>query len=171
MNSLRLLCSKAVVFLKRQERDWKITVIRTSLDRFAYQIVFPYLSLYIVALGATATELGIVNSFGMIAAGIISPLTGWFIDRSGPKKIYLLGIGFLAISYLTYAIAQSWLITVLAMVAYWLGFSVSIHSCATICGNCLANEDRATGKMDRDRPIFPDAFQCPYRRHLRHDLG
>jgi MFS family permease len=81
----------------------------------------------------------------MIAAGIISPLTGWFIDRSGPKKIYLLGIGFLAISYLTYAIAQSWLITVLAMVAYWLGFSVSIHSCATICGNCLANEERATG--------------------------
>ena len=145
MNSLRLLSSKAGVFLKRQEWDWKITVIRTSLDRFAYQIVFPYLSLYIVALGATATELGIVNSFGMIAAGIISPLIGWFIDRSGPKRIYLLGIGFLAISYLTYAIAQSWLIMVFAMVAYWLGFSVSIHSCAAICGNCLANEDRATG--------------------------
>jgi hypothetical protein len=32
-------------------------------------------------------------------------------------------------------------------VAYWLGFSVSIHSCATVCGNCLANEDRATGMM------------------------
>jgi len=145
VNSRRLLFSNAVVFLKRQQWDWKITVVRTSLDRFAYQIIFPYLSLYIVALGATATELGIVNSLGMIAAGVISPLTGWFIDRSGPKKIYLLGIGFLAISYLTYAVAQSWLITVLAMVAYWLGFSVSIQSCATICGNCLANEDRATG--------------------------
>jgi len=145
VNSRGLLPSKAVVFLKRQQRDWKITVTRTSLDRFAYQIVFPYLSLYIVALGATATELGFVNGLGMMAAGIISPLTGWFIDRSGPKKIYLLGIGFLAISYLTYAIAQSWLTTVLAMVTYWLGFSVSIHSCATICGNCLANEDRATG--------------------------
>jgi MFS family permease len=145
VNSLSLLSRKALVFLKKQEWDWKITVLRTSLDRLAYQIVVPYLSLYIVALGATATELGIVNSFGMITAGIISPLTGWFIDRSGPKKIYLLGIGFLALSYLTYAVAQSWLITVFAMVAYWLGFSVSIHSCATICGNCLANEDRATG--------------------------
>ena len=145
MNSQGSLFSKAAVFLKRQQRDWKVTVVRTSLDRFAYQIIFPYLSLYIVALGATATELGLVNSFGMIAAGIMSPLTGWFIDRSGPKKIYLVGIGFLALSYLTYAIAQSWLITVMAMVAYWLGFSVSTHSCATICGNCLANEDRATG--------------------------
>ena len=145
MNLGRLLSSSAVDFLRRQQRDWKITVARTSLDRFAYQIIFPYLSLYIVALGATATELGFVNSLGMIAAGVISPFTGWFIDRSGPKKIYLLGIGFLAISYLTYGIAQSWLITVLAMVAYWIGFSVSIHSCATICGYCLANQDRATG--------------------------
>jgi MFS family permease len=141
----RLFSSNAVIFLKRQQRDWKITVIRTSLDKLAYQIVFPYLSIYIIALGATVTQLGFVNSLGMVAAGIVGPLTGWFIDRSGPKKIYLLGIGFLAVSYLTYGIAHNWLVTIIAMVAYWLGFSVSIHSCATVCGNSLANEDRATG--------------------------
>jgi MFS family permease len=139
--------SKAIGFLKRQERDWKVTVLRTSLDKFAYQMVFPYLSIYIIALGATVTQLGIVNSIGMMAAGIVGPFTGWFIDRTGPKKIYLLGIGFLAISSLTYGIAHNWLVTVIAMVAYWLGFSVSIHSCATVCGNSLANEDRATGMM------------------------
>jgi len=33
-------------FLKRQQRDWKITVLRTSLDKLAYQMVFPYLSIY-----------------------------------------------------------------------------------------------------------------------------
>jgi MFS family permease len=145
VNPQRLFSSKAITFLKRQQRDWKITVIRTSLDRFAYQIVFPYLSIYIVALGATVTQLGIVNSLGMIAAATCGPLIGWFIDRTGPKKIYLLGIGLLVISYLTYGIAESWRITAIAMVAYWLGFSVSVHSCATVCGNCLANEDRATG--------------------------
>ena len=108
-------------------------------------MVFPYLSIYIVALGATATQLGLVNSLGMIAAGLFAPLAGWFIDRIGPKKIYLLGIGMLAISYLTYGISQSWMMTIIAMVAYWLGFSVSIHGCATVCGNCLSNEDRARG--------------------------
>ena len=145
MNLQHLYFSEGVVFLKRQQRDWKITVIRTSLDKLAYQMIFPYLSIYILALGATVTQLGIVNSLGMIAAGIVGPLTGWFIDRTGPKKIYLIGIGFLAISYLTYGIAHDWMITIIAMVAYWLGFSVSIHSCATVCGNSLANEDRATG--------------------------
>ncbi len=108
-------------------------------------MVFPYLSIYIVALGATVTQLGAVNSMGMIAAGIMGPFTGWFIDRIGPKKIYLFGIGMLAVSYFTYGIAHSWMFTIVAMVAYWLGHSVSTHSCATVCGNSLANEDRATG--------------------------
>ena len=145
MKPLPLLFSKARGFLERQQRDWKITVIRTSLERLAYQAVFPYLSIYIIALGASVTQLGLVNSIGMIVAGIAGPLTGWFIDRTGPKNLYLLGIGLLAISYLTYGIAHSWTITIIAMTAYWLGFSISIHSCATVCGNCLTNEDRATG--------------------------
>jgi MFS family permease len=137
----------AISFLQRQHRDWKVTVARTSLDRLAYQMVFPYLSIYIVALGASATQLGVVNSTGMIIAGLFGPFTGWFMDRIGPKKIYLLGIALLAISYLTYGLAHNWVITIMAMIAYWLGFATSIHSCATICGNCLANRDRATGMM------------------------
>ena len=134
-------------FLKRQDRDWKVTVLRTSLDKFAYQTVFPYLSLYIVALGATGTELGLVNSIGMIVAGILGPYTGWLIDRMGPKRIYLIGIGIMGLSYLTYGLAPSWQVTIVAMLAYWIGSSTSTNSCATICGNCLVNRDRATGMM------------------------
>ncbi len=117
------------------------------MDKLAYQMVFPYLSVYIVALGASGTQLGIVNSIGMMIAGLFAPLTGWFIDRIGPKKIYLVGITFIAVCYLTYGLAQSWGVTIIAMIAYWLGHSTSIHSCATICGNCLVNRDRATGMM------------------------
>jgi len=132
-------------FLRRQQRDWVVTVVRTSLDRLAYQMVFPYLSIYIIALGATATQLGLVNSMGMLVAGLAGPFTGWLIDRHGPRSFYLAGIALLAVAYLTYALAQSWGITIMAMMAYWLGYSISGHSCATICGNCLANQDRATG--------------------------
>lgn len=137
--------SSGLAFLKRQEKDWKVTVARTSLDKLAYQMVFPYLSIFIVALGASATELGMVNSIGMIIAAATGPLTGWYMDRLGPKKIYLVGIAFMAVSYLAYGLAQSWEMAILAMMAYWLGFSTSVHSCSTICGNCLANQDRATG--------------------------
>jgi MFS family permease len=141
------LAAGAGAFVRRQQRDWIVTVVRTSLDRLAYQIVFPYLSIYIVALGASATQLGLVNSLGLVAAGLASPFIGWLIDRHGPRSFYLAGIVLLAISYLLYAIAGSWLMAVAAMVAYWLGYSISGHSCSTICGNCLANRDRATAMM------------------------
>ncbi len=137
----------AAAFMRRQQRDWNVTVVRTSLDRLAYQIVFPYLSVYIVALGASATQLGLVNSLGLVAAGLASPFIGWLIDRHGPRSFYLAGIGLLAVSYLAYAVAQSWTMAIAAMIAYWLGYSISGHSCATICGNCLVNRDRATAMM------------------------
>lgn len=138
---------QGTAFISRQHFDWRLTVLRTSLDRLATQMVFPYQSIYIIALGATATQLGAINSAGMLAAAILGPVTGWLIDRLGAKRIYLGGIIMLSLSYLTYSLAQSWLLALAAMVTYWLGYSTSIHGCATICGNCLANRDRATGMM------------------------
>jgi len=137
--------AKAIEFLRRQPRDWKVTVVRSSAAMFFYQLIFPYLSIYTIALGATATQLGIVNSAGMAMAGLVGPFIGWLIDRTGVKRIYLTGIFLLAISYLTYGLAQSWAIIIIAMTAYWLGNAGAGHSCSVICGNSLANEDRATG--------------------------
>ena len=139
--------ANGISFIGRQPRDWKVTVARTSLDRLVYQMVFPYLSIFIVALGATVTQLGAINSAGMVAAAILGPTTGWLIDRIGAKKVYLTGIVMLVVSYLAYSLAQNWLMTLVAMVGYWLGFSTSILGCATVCGNCLASRDRATGMM------------------------
>ena len=135
----------AIRFFQRQPRNWKVTMLRSSLRTFVYKMIFPYQSIYIVGLGASATQLGMANTLGMGIAGLLSPLTGWLIDRIGTKKIYLIGISLLAASYLSYAIARSWIIIVIAMCAWWIGDTVSIHGCATVCGNSLANKDRATG--------------------------
>ncbi len=136
-----------VSFVGRQSHDWRVTVARTSLDRLVYQMILPYQSIYIIALGATATQLGAINSAGMVAAAVLGPSTGWLIDRVGAKRVYLAGIVMLVISYLAYSLAQSWPMALVAMIAYWLGFSTSILGCATVCGNCLATRDRATGMM------------------------
>lgn len=68
--------NKATAFFKRQRRDWYVTVTRSSLERFVYQMVVPYLSIYTIALGATATQLGLVNSLGMGFAGLLSLVSG-----------------------------------------------------------------------------------------------
>ncbi len=90
----------ALSFIRRQPRDWRVTVARTSIDKLVYQMIFPYLSIYIVALGATATQLGAKSSAGMAAAAALGPSTGWLIDRLGAKRVYLSGISLLAASYL-----------------------------------------------------------------------
>ncbi len=137
--------ARGVSFFTKQERDWKVTVARTNATMFFYRLVLPYLSIYTMALGATGTQLGLVNSIGMGIAGITGPLTGWLIDKTGVKKIYLIGIVILAGSYLVYGLAQSWSIIIIAMVAYWLGSNTSIQGCGVICGNCLKSAERATG--------------------------
>ena len=126
MNSTNPL-TNTISFWKRQNSNWKVTVTRTSLEKFGYQMIFPYLSIYIVALGATKTQLGLVTSIGMAVAGLLGPLTGVLIDRIGPKKIYLFGIGLLMASYLIYAAALNWVYCMLAMSIYWIGSSPAGH--------------------------------------------
>ena len=40
-------------FWMKQLKAWRITVYRTSMERLAYKMILPYLSLFIILLGAT----------------------------------------------------------------------------------------------------------------------
>ena len=134
-------------FWRAQKTDWKVTVVRTSLERLGYQMIYPYLSVFIIALGAEATQLGAFTSAGMILAGLLGPLTGHLIDTKGPKIVYLVGIALLFTSYILYGSSAVWPIAAVATIVYYIGQGVGSHSCATICGNCLRNKDRAKGML------------------------
>ena len=137
--------SRGIQYLARQDRDWIVSALRTNLTMFLYRLVLPYLAIYTMALGATGTQLGIVNSVGMGVAAVSGFFGGGLIDRIGVKKIYLIGIVILFASYLIYGLAGSWPVLILAMVAYWLGNNTAITGCSVVCANCLKNEERATG--------------------------
>lgn len=134
-------------FWKKQQKDWKVTVYRTSLERLGYKMIYPYLSLFIISLGADKTQLGLMNSLGMLLVAIAGPITGQILDNHGPKRVYIVGIIMLFFSYMTYALSWDWRWCILAMCLYYLGFGISIHSCSTICGTCLLNRDRARGML------------------------
>lgn len=134
-------------FWKAQKPDWRATVIRTSLERLGYKMILPYLSLFIILLGATKTQLGYVTSLGMLVGGILGPFVGQQIDRHGPKKMYIFGVLVLMGGYLAFAGAKVWQIGALGMFLHQMGATLSGQSCANICGNCLANCDRAKGML------------------------
>ena len=134
-------------FWKAQMQDWRVTVIRTSLERLGYKMILPYLTLYVVMLGATKTQYGYVSSLGMILGGLLAPVIGSIIDRAGPKKVYIFGICVLAGGYLALASAKIWQVAALGVFLHAMGQRLGGQSCATICGNCLANCDRAKGML------------------------
>ena len=138
------LVGRAASFVKRRPRDFKVVAVRNGLQQFLYQLTFPYQSIYTVALGANSVQLGLVNSVGMGIGGVVSPFTGWLIDRYGVKGIYLAGLVLLALSPLIYAVAHTWAIVIAGMALYWLGMRVSGTACSVIGASSLTNEERAT---------------------------
>jgi len=134
-------------FWKAQKPAWRVTVIRTSLERFGYKLVLPYLSLYVILMGATKTQLGLVTSLGLITAGLIGPWLGQQIDRHGPKKMYIIGICILIFGYIAFATANIWQVAALGMFLHQMGQTLGGQSCSNICGNCLSNHDRGKGVM------------------------
>ena len=136
-----------IAFWKAQKRAWKVTVIRTSLERFGYKLVLPYLSLYIILMGATKTQLGLVTSLGLIMAGLLGPFLGRHIDTHGPKKMYIFGICILVGAYTAFAGAHVWQVAAFGMFLHQMGTTLGGQSCANICGNSLANCDRAKGML------------------------
>ena len=134
-------------FWNAQKTAWKVTVIRTSLERFGYKLVLPYLSLYVILMGATKTQLGLVTSLGLVTAGLIGPWLGQQIDRHGPKKMYILGICILIFGYIAFSTANIWQVAALGMFLHQMCQTLGGQSCANICGNCLSNCDRGKGVM------------------------
>ena len=134
-------------FWKSQQPAWKVTVYRTSMERLGYKGVLPYLTLYIVLMGATKAQVGYATSLGMICSAVLAPFLGQHIDRHGPKKMYLFGIAVLMGGYLALWGAPVWQVAALGLFLHQMGATLGGQSCSNICGNCLASCDRAKGML------------------------
>jgi MFS family permease len=139
--------NKLVEFVKRQQKPFKVNMVRASAGAFLNSLTKQYRSIYILRLGATPFQLGLVNSIGGIGGTVISPPIGWLADKHGIRKIFLLGIPIMALSSLLFAIASDWTATIPAMFLTLLATQLLATACPMVCGSYLKNEERATGKQ------------------------
>jgi MFS family permease len=131
-------------FITSQPKNWKVTATRASLDKVIYQMLFPYLSIYIVGLGGGGTRLGLANGIGMAISALYGLLGAFFIRGFGPKRTYLTGLLIVALSYASLGIAHSWVFALIGMVLWWLGSTEAGLCCNVVCGSSLENRTRAT---------------------------
>ena len=138
---------RGLAFIRRQQRPFKVNMIRASTNTFLQQLTTQYRSVYILRLGATPLQLGLINSIGGIVATAISPLTGWLADRCGIRKMFLISTPPMVLSSALFAMAFDWTWTVPAMFLAFLALQILNTVCPMVCGNYLKNEERATGKQ------------------------
>jgi len=69
---------------------------------------YPYLSLYILALGGSTIEVGFINMLGMIAGIFLYPLGGLIADKRGRVKIISYSTILFAVAHLFYVFAWNW---------------------------------------------------------------
>lgn len=93
-----------------------------GIHNWSQRITNQYKQLYAKGLGATAVELGVLNSIGSAVSSTFSLPLGWVAEKYGVKKVMLFSLVCAFISATIYALAGNWLILIPAVIL--AGFSV-----------------------------------------------
>ena len=138
--------TRAIGFVKRQKRNYRVTVTRAAVSSFLAGLTLQYDSIYTVGLGADKVRLGGIGSIGAGIGSLISTPVGWLVDRYGLKRFYLLGIGLMAGAMLMYATASNWKAIIAAMITISISMRLTGTGCGVLCADSLRNENRSTGQ-------------------------
>jgi len=134
-------------FIDRQPKPFRINMIRAAVGSFLSSLTGQYRSIYILRLGATPFELGIVTSIAGASGTAIALPTGWLADKHGIRRMFLIAIPIMALSSLLFAVALDWITTIPALLLAMLGTQLLGVACPMVCGSYLKSEERATGKQ------------------------
>jgi len=84
-----------------------LTVCRTVWS-VSQSIAWPYFSLFVLALGGSAKEIGLITAIGGMAGLILYPVGGYVADRRGRVRLVGLSTFLYAFSILFSAVAWRW---------------------------------------------------------------
>ena len=86
----------------------RVLVVCRVLWSFTTSIVYPFFSLYILALGGTPAQVGLINSLGIIAGMFLYPVGGYLADKMGRVKLIGFSTYAYAISHIPFIFAKDW---------------------------------------------------------------
>jgi MFS family permease len=131
------------------------------LGMFCRSMVFPYASLYILALGGEPEQIGFINSLKPLAGLLMFPLAGYLSDHVGRVKLITLG-GYLSSAILMlFVLAPNWQIVALA--GFIQGFMVfQFPPSSALLADSLAPENRGKGNATMYTASGALAIFSPY---------
>jgi len=138
-----------------------VLTVTQVLGMFCRSMVFPYVSLYILALGGEAAQIGFVNSLAPLAGLIMFPLAGYLTDRAGRVRLIALGGYLSGIILLMYIFAPSW--EVIALAGMLQGFMVfQFPPSSALIADSLSPQNRGVGVATMNTIAGTLATVAPY---------
>ena len=121
-----------------------VLTVTQVLGMFCRSMVFPYASLYILALGGEPAQIGLINSLRPLAGLIMFPIAGYIADRASRVKLIALGGYLSGAILLLYVFAPSW--EAIALAGLLQGFVVfQFPPTSAIIADSLLPRDRGKG--------------------------
>jgi MFS family permease len=103
----------------------------------------PVLSLHVVALGGSATQVGALFSVFALVAVVLRPLAGVWIDRHGIRPALLTGAALVVLASLTLQAAGAPVALIALMAVFGVGFGLTTMAAAVLAASAPA-EHRAS---------------------------
>jgi MFS family permease len=100
----------------------------------------PVLSLHLVALGGTSTQVGLLFSTFSIVAVVLRPTAGAWIDRQGARRALLPGAAVMVLSSLGLQVATAPAALIAAMAGFGVGFGLTTMAAAVQAANAPAEQ-------------------------------
>ena len=147
--------------LKFINLNLKILTIRQVMGMFFRRMVMPYASLFILAVGGDATQVGLVNSLQPFAGLFMFPISGYLTDRTGRVKLIALANLLSALTMLLYVFAPSW--QWIALGALIQGFMVfQFPPTSAILADSIEPQNRGVGIATMNTLATAFSILSPY---------
>ena len=138
-----------------------VLTLTGALGMSCRSMVFPYASLYILSLGGTPEQIGLINSLRPLAGLIVFPIAGCLADLAGRVKLIALASYYYAAVLLLYIFAPGW--RAIALASALTGFVVfQFPPSSAIIADSLSPENRAASMAGMNAIAGAVALVSPY---------
>jgi MFS family permease len=121
-----------------------ILTIRQVVGMFFRRMVLTYSSLFVLSVGGSSAQIGIINSVRPLAGLIMFPIAGYLTDRTSRVKLIAIADLMSGLTMLSYVIAPSW--EWIAAGALIQGFMVfSFPPVSAIMADSMEPQNRGVG--------------------------
>jgi MFS family permease len=121
-----------------------VFILADVMRQLSMFVSFPFLSLYVQALGGSMVEIGLVNSLRPLLTLVTYPIAGYLSDRYSRVKIIAVTLYVTAPLWLIYSVAQDW--QTVALANFLLGFvSFYFPASSSLLAESIPPERRGVG--------------------------